>query len=36
MDVLTLNHIKKSFDGKEVLKDISLTIRQGEVVSIFW
>lgn len=34
MDVLTLNHIKKSFDGKEVLKDISLTIRQGEVVSI--
>lgn len=34
MKVLEINHIKKSFDGKEVLKDISLHVDQGEVVSI--
>lgn len=34
MSVLTLSHIKKSFDGKEVLKDISLEVGEGEVVSI--
>lgn len=34
MNVLTLEHIKKSFDGKEVLKDINLTVGEGEVVSI--
>lgn len=34
MNVLTLEHIKKSFDGEEVLRDISLTVAQGEVVSI--
>lgn len=34
MKVLELNHIRKSFDGKEVLKDISLYVNEGEVVSI--
>ena len=34
MSVLTIGHIKKSFDGKEVLKDISLQVEEGEVVSI--
>ncbi len=35
MSVLELKHIKKSFeDGVEVLKDISLHVEEGEVVSI--
>ena len=34
MSVLTIGHIKKSFDGKEVLKDISLQVEEGEVDSI--
>lgn len=34
MAVLKLNHMKKAFDGKEVLKDISLHVEEGEVVSI--
>lgn len=34
MEVLRINNIKKSFDGQEVLKDISLSINKGEVVSI--
>ena len=34
MSVLKLEHIKKSFDGKEVLKDISIAVEEGEVVSI--
>lgn len=34
MKLLEINHIRKSFDGKEVLKDISLSVEEGEVVSI--
>lgn len=34
MNVLEMNHVKKNFGEKEVLKDISLTIKEGEVVSI--
>ena len=34
MKLLEMNHVKKSFDGLEVLKDISLSVNQGEVVSI--
>lgn len=34
MKLLEINHIRKSFDGLEVLKDISLSVEQGEVVSI--
>ena len=29
-----MNHVKKSFDGVEVLKDINLHVNEGEVVSI--
>lgn len=32
--MLELNHIKKSFDGVPVLKDISLKVEDGEIVSI--
>lgn len=34
MNILEINHMKKSFDGLDVLKDISLTVGEGEVVSI--
>ena len=34
MRLLEMNHIKKSFDGQEVLKDISIHVDEGEVVSI--
>ena len=41
MVLLEMNHVKKSFDGNGVLKDISLKVNEGEVVSIiavqrFW
>lgn len=32
--ILEMNHVKKSFDNMEVLKDINLTVEEGEVVSI--
>ena len=32
--MLKLEHIKKSFDGVEILKDINLEINTGEIVSI--
>jgi polar amino acid transport system ATP-binding protein len=34
MDILKMDHIKKSFDGLEVLKDISLSVQEGEVLAI--
>ena len=34
MVLLEMNHVKKSFDGNGVLKDISLKVSEGEVVSI--
>lgn len=34
MHIVELDHVKKSFDGTEVLKDISLYVDKGEVVSI--
>lgn len=34
MNILEINHMRKSFDGLGVLKDISLTVEEGEVVSI--
>ena len=34
MKLLEMNHVKKSFEGNEVLKDISLSVEEGEVVSI--
>ena len=32
--ILEMNHVKKSFDNMEVLKDISINVNEGEVVSI--
>ena len=32
--MLTLEHLSKAYDGKTVLKDISLSIEDGEIVSI--
>ena len=34
MCLLEMKHMKKSFDGTEVLKDISLSVKAGEIVSI--
>ncbi|MDD3278541.1 MAG: amino acid ABC transporter ATP-binding protein [Lachnospiraceae bacterium] len=34
MSLLEARHVKKSFDGLEVLKDISLTVEEGEVLAI--
>ena len=34
MNLLEMNHIKKEFGDLEVLKDISLTVNEGEVLSI--
>lgn len=34
MKLVEINHATKSFDGKEVLKDISLSVEEGEVVSV--
>lgn len=34
MSVLRIDHIRKSFGDKEVLRDISLHVEEGEVVSI--
>ena len=34
MDILKINHLRKSFGSLEVLKDISLTVKESEVLSI--
>ncbi|MEG1741583.1 MAG: amino acid ABC transporter ATP-binding protein [Acetivibrio sp.] len=34
MRLLEMNHVRKNFDGVEILKDISLCVEEGEVVSI--
>ena len=34
MDILRMEHIKKSFGDLEVLKDISLSVKEGEVLAI--
>lgn len=34
MKLLEMNHIQKSFDGLEVLKDISIAVEEGEILSI--
>ncbi len=33
-ELLTINHLRKGFDGLEVLKDISLHVEKGQVVAI--
>ena len=32
--ILEIQHLKKSYGQNEVLKDISLTVEKGEVISI--
>ncbi len=34
MDLLQMNHIKKTFGYNEVLKDISISVNKGEILSI--
>ena len=34
MKLLEMNHIKKDFDGVQVIKDISLSVEQGEILAI--
>ena len=34
MYLLEMNHVRKNFDGVEVLKDISLKVKEGQVVAI--
>lgn len=34
MNLLEMKHVKKGFDGTEVLKDINLSVKEGEVVAI--
>lgn len=33
-ELLRMNHIRKGFDGTEVIRDISLSVKEGEVVSV--
>ena len=34
MNILELKSVEKSFDGNQVLKDISLSVKEGEILSI--
>ncbi len=34
MKLMEMNHVKKAFDGIEVIRDISLAVEEGEIVSI--
>lgn len=34
MNILEMNHIQKAFDGQGVIKDISLSVSEGEVLAI--
>ena len=34
MKLLEMNHIRKNFDGLEVIRDISLSVEEGEILSI--
>ena len=34
MNVLEIESLQKSFDGREVLKDISVSVAEGEVVAV--
>lgn len=34
MDMLEVSHLYKSFDGKEILKDVNLTLKKGDVMAI--
>lgn len=32
--IIQINHLKKSFGNNEVLKDVSLAVKKGEIVTI--
>lgn len=34
MHVLEMNHVEKSFSGQRVLRDISLSVKEGEILSV--
>lgn len=34
MHLLQMNHVKKSFHGLEVIRDISVSVREGEILSV--
>ena len=34
MSMLELSHVKKNFDGNPVIRDISLSVNQGDVVAV--
>src|SRR3990172_5141132 len=34
MSVLTVRHLKKSFRGRTVVKDVSLTVHAGEIIGL--
>ncbi|MBQ2739489.1 MAG: ABC transporter ATP-binding protein [Oscillibacter sp.] len=34
MEKLTVREVSKTFDGKEVLRDVSITLKEGELVSL--
>lgn len=34
MDIIKMEHVRKSFSGNEVLRDISLSVKEGEVLGI--
>lgn len=34
MDIITLEHITKSFDGQKILEDFNLSVREGEFLTV--
>lgn len=34
MDIITLEHVTKSFDGQEILRDFSLSVKEGEFLTV--
>lgn len=34
MDIITLEHVTKSFDGQEILRDFNLSVREGEFLTV--
>ncbi len=34
MDIITLEHVTKSFDGQKILEDFNLSVREGEFLTV--
>ena len=34
MPILQVNHVSKSFEQERIIQNISLTLREGEIVSL--